>query len=74
MLLNFKKTFWYIGTEIQYFLFTVGSIWEGPVGDATVASVSDPHRLFADPDPVFKVNVDPGPVLKTNADPCGSGS
>jgi hypothetical protein len=37
-------------------------------------SASDPHRLNADPDPAFWVNVDSDPGSEMNTDPCGSGS
>jgi hypothetical protein len=33
------------------------------------SSVSDPQWLYADPDPVFKVNADPDPALKMNTEP-----
>jgi hypothetical protein len=35
------------------------------------SSVSDPHSLYADPDPAFLVNADPdpNPALNLNADP-----
>jgi hypothetical protein len=35
------------------------------------SSVSDLHRLYADPGPAFKVKADPDPALKMNVVPCG---
>jgi hypothetical protein len=34
-----------------------------------LSSVSDPHRLYADPDPAFPMNADPDPAFQMNADP-----
>jgi hypothetical protein len=32
--------------------------------DSLVSSVSDPHRLYADPDPAFLLNADPDPTCR----------